>query len=187
MSRIGKQPVAVPDKVKVAVEGSLVRVEGPLGKLEYRVPASVKVTFDAAGKQVRFARVSDAKPHRQLHGLARTLVRNMILGVTKGYRKELEVVGVGYNVKQSGNALDFQVGFANTIRIDLPPGIKAEVMQPTNPGRLAVSGCDKQAVGQVAARIRAIRPPEPYQGKGIRYLGEEVRRKAGKALVGAGG
>jgi len=186
MSRIGKQPIPVPDKVKVTLDGSFVSVEGPLGRLEHRLPVGIAAEMDSKSQQVLVKRASDAKPHRQLHGLERTLINNMIVGVTQGYRKELEIIGVGYNVKMDGKALVFQVGFANDVRRDVPDGITAEVLQPTNPGRLAVTGCDKQAVGEFAARIRAVRPPEPYQGKGIRYAGEEVRRKAGKAFVGAG-
>ena len=187
MSRIGKQPIPVPDKVKVSLDGSFVTVEGPLGKQEHRMPIGITAEVDTENKQVVVSRVSDAKPHRELHGLERTLIANMVIGVTDGYKKELEIIGIGYSAKLAGATLELGVGFANTIVLDIPDGLKVEVLQPTNPGRLAVSGCDKQAVGQLAARIRAVRPPEPYQGKGIRYAGEEVRRKAGKAFVGAGG
>jgi len=186
MSRIGKQPIAVPDNVKVALHGSFVSVEGPLGRLEHRLAIGITAEMDAGKKQLLVKRASDAKPHRERHGLERTLINNTIIGVTQGYRKELEIVGVGYNAKKDGNVLELQVGFANVVRLDIPEGIQAEVLQPTNPARLGVSGCDKQQVGQYAARIRAVRPPEPYQGKGIRYAGEEIRRKAGKAFVGTG-
>ena len=184
MSRVGRQPIPVPDKVKLTIDGSRVAVEGPLGRLERHVSPGISVEFDAEKKQLIVKRASDAKPYRECHGLERTLINNMVLGVTEGYRKELEIIGIGYSVRQNGNALAFQVGFANTIELEIPEGIKAEVLQATNPGRLAVSGCDKQQVGQFAARIRAIRPPEPYQGKGIRYAGETIRRKAGKTFVG---
>lgn len=186
MSRIGKQPIVLPDGVKVSIEGDVVSVEGPLGRLGRRLPHGITAELDADKKRVLVNRVSDAKPHRECHGLARTLINNMVIGVTQGYKKELEIIGIGYNVKKDGNALEFQVGFSNPVRLEIPEGIQAEIRQPTNPGRLVVSGCDKQQVGQFAARIRAARPPEPYQGKGIRYVGEEIRRKAGKAFVGTG-
>jgi len=186
MSRIGKQPIAVPEKVEVTIADGSVTVKGPLGTLSHRLPDGITCAWDAAKRVLRVERASDAKRFRELHGLTRTLINNMVIGVTQGYSKELEVVGVGYSVRKEGNALNFQVGFANTVRVELPQGIQAEVLQPTNPGRLVVRGCDKQQVGEMAARIRAIRPPEPYQGKGIRYAGEQVRRKAGKAFVGTG-
>ena len=186
MSRIGRLPVPVPDNVKLAVNGSEVTVEGPLGKLTHRVSRGIACEMDPEKKQLVVTRASDAKPYRERHGLERTLISNMIIGVTQGYRKELEIVGIGYNVKPAGKNLEFQLGFANPVSIEIPEGLKAEVIQPTNPGRIAISGCDKQQVGQVAARIRALRSPEPYLGKGIRYSNEVVRRKAGKAFVGAG-
>ena len=186
MSRIGRQPVPVPDNVKVTLNGSEISVEGPLGKLEHRVTHGITCEMDTANKQIVVGRVSDAKPHRERHGLERTLVNNMVIGVTQGYKKELKIVGIGYNVKPVGQDLEFQLGFANAVTIQIPEGLKAEVIQPTNPGRIAVSGCDKQQVGQIAALIRAIRPPEPYLGKGIRYSDEVVRRKSGKAFVGTG-
>ena len=187
MSRIGKQPVVIPDKVKVSLASDRVTVEGPLGRLEHVLPSGITCEVDSDKKVLTVQRASDAKPHRELHGLTRTLINNMVVGVTEGYRKDLEIVGIGYSVRQEGESLAFQVGFANTVRLTVPQGIKIEVLQATNPGRLAVSGCDKQQVGQFAARIRAVRPPEPYQGKGIRYAGEQIRRKAGKAFAGAGG
>jgi len=184
MSRIGKQPVPVPDNVKVALNGSDIRVEGPLGKLEHRVTHGITCEMDTERKQIIVGRVSDAKPYRERHGLERTLINNMVIGVTQGYKKELEIIGIGYNVKPVDQGLEFQLGFANAVSIQIPEGLKAEIIQPTNPGRIALTGCDKQQVGHVAARIRALRPPEPYLGKGIRYSGETVRRKAGKALAG---
>ena len=186
MSRIGKQPIPVPDKVKVAVDGSVVKVEGPKGALEHRVPVGITVALSEDGKEVCVARVSDAKPHRELHGLTRTLIGNMVIGVTEGYKKDLELHGIGYSIKPVEKGLEFEIGLANKITLDLPDGIAVDVVEPTNPGRLVVTGCDKQAVGEFAARIRAVKPPEPYLGKGFRYVGEEVRRKAGKAFVGAG-
>ena len=186
MSRIGKQPVEIPDTVKVSRNGSEITVEGPLGRLEFRLADGITAELEAGEKRLLVRRASDSKPHRELHGLSRTLINNMVVGVTAGYKKELEIHGIGYNVRLDGERLAFQVGFANVVALAVPEGIKAEVVTPTNPGRLAIGGCDKQQVGQFAARIRAIRPPEPYQGKGIRYTGEAIRRKAGKAFVGAG-
>ena len=187
MSRIGRQPIPIPDRVKVAVDRGTVAVEGPLGKLEHRLPPGITCETVSDGRFLTVKRASDAKRHRELHGLTRTLINNMIIGTTQGYRKDLEIHGIGYSVRLEGDALLLQVGFANTIRLQVPDGIKAEVLQPTNPGRLAVSGCDKQRVGDFAARIRAVRPPEPYQGKGIRYAGEAIRRKAGKAFAATAG
>jgi len=186
MSRVGSQPISIPDKIKVVIEGNSVTVEGPLGRLSRCLSPGIKCELDSEKKHMLVARASDAKPHRERHGLERSLINNMVIGVTQGYKKELEVVGIGYSVNLGGNVLEFQVGFTNTIKLEIPEGIKAEVLQATNPGRVAVSGCDKQQVGQFAARIRAVRPPEPYQGKGICYTGEVIRRKAGKAFVGTG-
>lgn len=184
MSRVGRQIIPVPDGVKVSLQGDTVAVEGALGRLEHRLPHGITCETDAEKKEVRVNRASNSKPHRELHGLTRTLINNMVVGVAQGYRKDLDIVGIGYTAKLQDNALVLQVGFANTIALDVPEGIKVEILQPTNPGRIAVSGCDKQRVGQFAARIRSVRPPEPYQGRGIRYAGEAVRRKAGKAFVG---
>lgn len=186
MSRVGRHPIAVPDDVKVNVRGSAVAVEGALGRLEHRLPDGIACEMDSDGKTLRVTRASDSKPHRERHGLSRTLVNNMIIGVSHGYRKELEIVGIGYSAGLTGQSLELQTGFANTVKLNVPDGIKVEILQATNPGRIAVSGCDKQQVGEFAARIRAVRPPDPYQAKGIRYAGETIRRKAGKAFVGTG-
>jgi len=186
MSRIGRQPIAVPESVKLKREGPDLGVEGPLGKLSHRLPAGIDAEYDTETRRISVKRASDAKRHRELHGLTRTLIHNMITGVTEGYKKDLEVVGIGYNVSLEGQRLALQIGYANAAYVTIPEGIKVEVTSPTNPGRVSVSGCDKQMVGEVAARIRAVKPPEPYQGKGVRYAGEVVRRKAGKAFVGAG-
>lgn len=183
MSRVGKKPISLPDKVKVSVEGNRVVVEGPLGRLEYALPSGLSAEVKADENTLLVQRASDAKLQRQLHGLARTLISNMMTGVTEGYTKSLDIIGIGYSAKKDGNALTLQVGFANAIVLPIPDSLKVEVLQPTNPGRVSVSGCDKQQVGQFAARIRAARPPEPYQGKGVRYAGEQIRRKAGKAFV----
>ncbi len=186
MSRIGKQPVPVPDQVKVSIRGSVVGVEGPLGELEMRLPSGISAKLGDEGKRVVVSRASEAKRHRSLHGLNRTLIANMILGVSQGFKKELELVGIGYNASLQGKQLVLSLGLANEIKLSVPEGVKVEVSQATNPARLSVTGCDKQQVGEFAARIRAVYPPEPYQGKGFRYVGEEVRRKAGKAFVGTG-
>ena len=186
MSRIGKQPITLPESVKLSMSGNDVTVEGPLGRLQHCLPNGINCKHDTENRQLVVTRASDSKPHRALHGLTRALVKNMVVGVSEGYKKALEIHGVGYNVKLDGNRLALHVGFANTIVVEVLAGVKVEVTSPTNPGRVIVSGCDKQRVGQVAAQIRAVRPPEPYQGKGIRYVGETIRRKAGKAFVGAG-
>jgi large subunit ribosomal protein L6 len=179
MSRIGKIPVAVPDKVKVAVSGSEVAVEGPLGKLKQTFLPIVDVKFDEAGKKIVITRKGDTGQAKAVHGLTRALVQNMVQGVTKGYEKKLEIVGVGYLAAiQKGN-LQLRVGFANEIHLPIPTGLNVVVPDQTH---ITIKGVDKQAVGQFAAEIRAVRKPEPYKGKGIRYEGEQVRRKAGKAV-----
>ena len=194
MSRIGKQPVPLADKVKASVDGNKVIIEGPLGRLEHGLAAGITcelVLSGAEGKDDQkrhliLRRASDSKPHRMLHGLERSLVKNMVIGVTRGYRKDLEVVGIGYSVKVEGKTLNLELGFANSVKLPIPEGIKVEVSQATNPGRLAISGADKHEVGQFAALVRSLRPPEPYQGKGVKYVNEVIRRKAGKAFVSAG-
>jgi large subunit ribosomal protein L6 len=179
MSRIGKIPVAVPDKVKVAVSGNEVAVEGPLGKLKQTFLPIVDVKFDEAGKKIVVTRKGDTGQAKAVHGLTRALVQNMVQGVTKGYEKKLEIIGVGYLAAiQKGN-LQLRVGFANEIHLPIPTGLNVSVPDQTH---IVIKGVDKQAVGQFAAEIRAVRKPEPYKGKGIRYEGEQVRRKAGKAV-----
>ena len=178
MSRIGKQPVSVPGGVKVRVADGKVNVEGPKGKLELVYHRAMKVEFDEAGKAVKVTRPDDERQNRAEHGLTRSLVNNMVVGVTQGFTKELEIVGVGYRATAQGNsAIELALGFSHPVRVQAPEGIEFEVPQPT---RIAVRGIDKEAVGQVAANIRKIRKPEPYKGKGVRYLGERVQRKAGK-------
>jgi large subunit ribosomal protein L6 len=175
MSRIGKLPVELPSGVEVQVAGSEVTVKGPKGTLTQTIPSSITVrTTDSA---VRVERPSDEREHRAMHGLARTLVHNMVEGVTKGFSKQLEIQGVGYRVQAQGKDLLFSLGYSHPIQVKAPPGISFEVPTPT---RVSVSGIDKQQVGQVAAEIRALRKPDPYKGKGVRYAGEQVRRKAGK-------
>lgn len=175
MSRIGKQPVPVPSGVTVDIDGANVTVKGPKGQLTQRLPKEIEVKLD--GGQVVVTRPSDQSHHRALHGLSRTLVANMVEGVTNGYKKTLEIVGVGYRAEKKGDGVNLQLGFSHPIQYDAPGGVSLEVPQPT---QVVVEGIDKQLVGQVAAEIRAFRPPEPYKGKGVRYQGEHVRRKAGK-------
>ena len=168
MSRIGKLPVTVPSGVDVTLADSTVVVKGPKGRLEQRVLPVVEVTID--GGSVLVARKSDDKPGRSAHGLTRTLIANMIDGVTKGFRKSLELQGVGYRVNKAGNDLNFSLGYSHPVTYPAPAGIA-----------FTVEGIDKQRVGQIAAEIRNLRPPEPYKGKGIRYEGETIRKKLGKA------
>jgi large subunit ribosomal protein L6 len=175
VSRIGRQPIAVPAGVTVAIDTERVRVNGPKGELSERIPADMSVTQE--GDQVRVSRPTDRGEHRALHGLTRTLVANMIEGVTAGYEKRLEIQGVGYRAQLKGKDIELAVGYSHTIPIAAPQGIEFEVPQPT---RIVVKGISKQLVGETAALIRKQRPPEPYKGKGIRYEGEHVPRKVGK-------
>jgi large subunit ribosomal protein L6 len=178
MSRIGKQPVAIPAGVKVAVGGGKVKVEGPKGKLELTYHPNMKVEADA--KAVTVARPDDERQNRALHGLTRALINNMVVGVTKGYEKKLKIEGVGFQAAAKGAGVELTVGYANRITHMPPPGITVAVPDPTT---IVVSGADKQAVGQFAAEIRASRKPEPYKGKGVRYENEVVRRKEGKSFA----
>jgi large subunit ribosomal protein L6 len=180
MSRIGKIPVAVPDKVKVAVTAGEVAVEGPLGKLKQPFLPLVDVKFDDAAKKLVVTRKNDGRQAKAVHGLTRSLLRNMVEGVTKGYEKKLEIVGVGYLAAIQKNQLQLRVGFANEVNLPIPTGLNVACPDQTH---IVIKGVDKQAVGQFAAEVRAVRKPEPYKGKGIRYEGEQVRRKAGKAVT----
>jgi large subunit ribosomal protein L6 len=175
MSRIGKRPIPIPAGVEVSIESGLVRVKGPKGELELRIDPEMIVMRENG--TLRVQRPSDERRHKQLHGLYRTLIANMVQGVTEGYRKDLEIHGVGYRAALEGKTLVLNVGYSHPVRIDPPPGISFVLESPT---RIGVVGIDKQLVGEVAAQIRRVRPPEPYKGKGIRYLGEQIRRKAGK-------
>ncbi len=178
MSRIGKLPIAVPSGVDVAVEDSVVTVKGPKGTLSHTVAAPITVARGEDGT-VQVARPDDERLSKSLHGLTRSLIANMVTGVTEGYEKRLEIVGVGYRVLSRGPAqLEFQLGYSHPITFNAPEGITFTVDGPT---RLAVQGIDKQLVGEVAANIRKLRMPEPYKGKGVRYAGEQIRRKVGKA------
>jgi len=177
MSRIGKLPVAVPSGVDVAIDGAHVTVKGPKGTLSHTVAAPIVVEKGDGVLDVK--RPDDERQSRALHGLTRTLVNNMVVGVTEGYEKRLEIVGVGYRVLSKGpTQLEFQLGYSHPITFNAPEGITFTVDGPT---RLGVQGIDKQLVGEVAANIRKLRKPEPYKGKGVRYAGEQVRRKVGKA------
>lgn len=176
MSRIGKVPVAIPAGVTVTVQGHRIAVKGPKGELARELPQDLTVTH-GDGK-VALARPSDDPRHKALHGLARTLVANMVQGVTKGYSKQLEIVGVGYKAEARPWGLQLALGFSHPIEYRAPAGIKLTAPQPT---QVIIEGADKEMVGQVAAELRSLRPPEPYKGKGIKYVDEQIRRKAGKA------
>ena len=177
MSRIGKLPVTIPSGVDVQVDDQVVTVKGPKGTLSHTVAAPI--TFEKGDASVEVKRPDDHRNNKALHGLTRTLINNMVVGVTEGYEKRLEIVGVGYRVLSKGpTKLEFQLGYSHPIIFDAPEGITFNVENPT---RLGVAGIDKQLVGEVAANIRKLRKPEPYKGKGVRYAGEHVRRKAGKA------
>lgn len=177
MSRIGKAPITVPSGVEVQIQGRQLAVKGPKGELDIEVPGDITVRQD--GEVLLVERPDDERQNRALHGLTRSLVNNMVVGVTQGFSKELQIVGVGYRAAAKGtNALELQLGFSHPVNVEAPDGISFDVPEPT---RIIVSGTDKQVVGQVAANIRSYRKPEPYKGKGVRYLGEHVARKAGKA------
>ena len=175
MSRIGRTPVPVPNGVEIKVEGRELTVTGPKGSLERRLPGDISVRQE--GAEIIVERPDDERENRALHGLVRSLVNNMVLGVSQEFTKELEIIGVGYRANLQGSTLDLALGFSHPVRVDAPQGITFEVPAPN---RIVVRGIDKEQVGQVAADIRAIRKPEPYKGKGVRYLGEYVARKAGK-------
>ena len=177
MSRIGRVPVPVPAGVEVNIDGAVVTVKGPKGSLSHTIAAPIEVARDEAGALV-VTRPDDERASRSLHGLTRTLLANLVIGVTEGYTKKLEIVGTGYRVTAKGADLEFALGFSHAVTVNPPEGITFVVEAPT---RFSVQGIDKQQVGEVAANIRKIRKPEPYKGKGVRYAGENVRRKVGKA------
>jgi large subunit ribosomal protein L6 len=175
MSRIGKRPIELPSTVAVAITAGRVQVNGPLGELSQQVPTRMQI--EQRDGEIVVTRPTDRGEDRALHGLTRSLIANMVEGVTKGFEKRLEIQGVGYRATLKGTTLELAVGFSHTVSIEPPAGITFEVPQPT---QVTVKGSDKQAVGEIAAKIRKVRPPEPYKGKGIRYEGERVRRKVGK-------
>ncbi len=177
MSRIGRLPVPVPDGVQVEIDGSHVRVKGPKGELAHTFPAAMKITYVPEEKVIKVERPSDERQHRAWHGMTRALINNMVIGVSQGFEKVLEIQGVGYRAELKGRNLVLHVGYSHPVEIEAPEGIEFVVEGNT---RIRVKGYDKQKVGQVAAEIRKVRPPEPYKGKGIRYAGEQIRRKAGK-------
>ena len=182
MSRIGKRVITVPSSVKVALENNRVKATGPAGSLELTVNPEVKV--EIKGPEIHVLRADDSRISRSVHGLTRTLIANMVKGVNEGFQKKLEIVGVGYKADVQGGAVNLSLGYSHPIKYELPKNVTATVEKQTS---LTLKGPDKQVVGQVAADIRALRPPEPYKGKGIKYSDEVIRRKAGKAGKAAGG
>ena len=177
MSRVGKMPITVPDGVDVTIKGSHVRVKGPKGQMDHTFPAAMEISLEDGIISVE--RPSDERTHRALHGMTRALINNMVAGVSSGFEKVLEINGVGYRAEMEGNNLVLHVGYSHPVKIEPPEGISFEVDSRTR--QIKVMGYDKQSVGHIAANIRKVRPPEPYKGKGIKYLDERIRRKAGKA------
>ena len=183
MSRVGKQPVAIPGGVKIRVAEGKVWVEGPKGKLELAYHRNMNVEYDDTSKVLRVNRPDDERQNRALHGLTRSLIANMVQGVTKGYEKRLKIEGIGYQARMDKKAVVLTVGYANAISLTPPEGVTVELSDPTT---ILVRGADRQKVGQFAAEVRHVRPPEPYKGKGIRYENEVVRRKEGKSFTSGG-
>ena len=180
MSRIGKKPVVIPAGVKVAVDGQTVSVEGPKGKLARQFPNEVTIALDTEGNQVNVSTDRDDRESKSYHGLTRALIQNMVEGVSNGYEKRLHIVGVGYLAAVQGDTLQLRVGYANEVQKKIPTGLTVTCPDQTH---VVVQGCDKQLVGQFAAEVRAVRKPEPYKGKGVRYEGEQVKIKPGKAAT----
>lgn len=192
MSRIGKKPIPVPSGVKVAIRDALVNVTGPKGSLSWSHPDGVSVEHDEGAALIRVSRQSDTARGRAFHGLTRALINNMVVGVKTGYEIKLEIYGTGYGCSLAGQTLELIVGYSHPVKLAVPSGVKVDIEVPATrgdetPAKLTVIGIDKQAVGQFARDVKDARPPEPYKGKGIRYAGEQIRRKAGKAFAGAGG
>jgi large subunit ribosomal protein L6 len=175
MSRIGQKPITVPDKVKVAIEGPLVNIEGPRGKLKHSLPAGIEARLD--GKTLLVEKKGETRQHKALHGLSRSLLANFVQGANEGFQKKLEIQGVGFKAAVAGKVLNLNLGFSHPIAYNIPDDIKIVVTDNTN---IQIDGADKQKVGAVAADIRAYYPPEPYKGKGVRYAGEQIIRKEGK-------
>jgi large subunit ribosomal protein L6 len=179
MSRIGKKPIEIPGGVEVTLSGRDVSVKGPNGALQWQVPEGISVTIDSDAKLLLVSRDAETRQGRAFHGLSRALINNMVVGVVTHFEKKLEIQGVGYQATLNNGELSLQVGFSHSVDLKVPAGVDCSLISPT---LIVVKGCDKHAVGQFAANIRAVRPPEPYKGKGVRYQGEFVRRKAGKAF-----
>ena len=189
MSRIGKKPIDIPAGVKVELSGQTIKVSGPLGDLQMDCHRKIKVRVDSSAEKIL---VENGRPqvreNKQLHGTMRALIANMVAGVSKGFEKKMQIFGTGYNIKEQGGKVVLQVGFSHPIELPIPKGIKVTIETPATrgnevPARFAISGVDKAVLGQFAAEIRKVRPPEPYKGKGIRYVDEHVRRKVGKAFA----
>lgn len=178
MSRVGREPIPVPEGVKISIDSSLLKVNGKLGEIEHSLPNGITAVLEDNILQLN--RRNDSRDQKALHGLSRALLANMVHGVSQGYKKDLEIVGVGYRCDQKGKAIQLTVGFSHRVMFIPPEGIEIKVTDST---KFNVSGIDKQMVGDVSAKIRAIRPPEPYKGKGIKYVDERIRRKAGKTTV----
>ncbi|MBN2563106.1 MAG: 50S ribosomal protein L6 [Phycisphaerae bacterium] len=192
MSRIGKKLIPLSPGVKVEIKDKMVSVAGPKGSLSWSHPASVSVIHDGSANVLRVTRASDSATCRALHGMTRALINNMVVGVSTGYERKLEIYGTGYNCSVSGPTLELNCGYSHPVRLSIPQGVKVNIDVPATrgdetPARLTVTGIDKQVVGQFVRTIKDVRHPEPYKGKGIRYAGEKIRRKAGKAFAGAGG
>jgi large subunit ribosomal protein L6 len=178
LSRVGKSPIQVPERTEVKIEGSRVRVKGPKGELSGEFHPDMGIEMEEGS--IIITRPTDSKIHKSLHGLTRALIANMVTGVTKGFEKNLEIQGVGYRAVAKGKDIELTLGFSHPVLVKAPEGIEFELVTPT---KIRVKGIDKQKVGQVAAKIRALRKPDPYKGKGVRYSGEYIRRKAGKTIV----
>ncbi|MGR3310529.1 MAG: 50S ribosomal protein L6 [Candidatus Brocadiales bacterium] len=185
MSRIGRKPIPVPNNVKVSINNYSLFAEGPKGKLTQEYHPTMTVEYDETNRLIHVKRASDDKQQRAFHGMTRAIIANAINGVFDGFSKALEINGVGYTVKVQGRDMVLQLGFSHPVNLKIPDGLEVEEVSKTNPGRLTISGANKQLVGQFAAYIRKLKPVEPYKGKGIKYKGEVVRRKAGKALTAA--
>ncbi len=194
MSRIGNLPVSLPDGVTATLRDGTIAIKGPKGQLEQRVHPQLRVVVDEAARQIRVERANDLRQTKAYHGLLRNLIANMVVGVTEGYSKRLQVVGVGYSARVQGKTLTLQIGYSHPVEVAIPEGLTVEVVETGSMlivgvgavpcVTLGVSGIDKQQVGEFASRVRRLRPPEPYKAKGIRYFGEEIHRKAGKAFAG---
>jgi large subunit ribosomal protein L6 len=180
MSRIGKKPIVVPDGVKITLDGNTIHVEGPKGKLNFSFSDVITVAVSADGKEINVTRDNEDRQTRAMHGLTRALINNMVLGVKSGYEKKLEIIGVGYLAAIKGKILQLRVGFANELQVPIPDNLEVACPDQTH---INVKGCDKQAVGQFAAYVRSLRKPEPYKGKGVRYVGEQIKLKPGKSAT----